>query len=730
MIQIRNLNKYYNKGKTNEFQAIYDTTVTLPNTGLICILGESGSGKTTFLNTVSGLDDFADGTIEIDGTVIKKYGEKKQEQIRNQKFGYIFQNYYLLMERTVEYNILLALSMYDISEQEKEERVDYVLRAVNMWQFKKRLVSQLSGGQQQRIAIARALVKAPSVIFADEPTGNLDEANTMNIMGILKKISQKCLVVVVTHEKNIADFFADRIIWIEDGELVRDEQQEGKKIYQYVEDPHFYLKEFEENKVSEGNVELSVYHREETPKITLKLVYDNGNIYLSTENNGNVEFLTEESEHKVIDSKRPKVEQKDVDQIQFELKPVESAKKPRLSFREIREITRANLKTMGKKKIFLMVVLFFVAVVATFSFREVMSQIYINTEDVVKTDTHLYKISAVRNSGNEAVSSILEERQKYFGQVLEELQGAGYEVYRIPDTELVYEYEGFIQMENYSFELRDFCFVPLDKLSEDSLMYGKMPESDTEVVLDRRVVENLRESASEVESVITDISQVIGNQISTKQGITLTITGICETGQPDIYAGENLFSMLSDGYVADMECYVYADDSDVEGELRKISSVFSEDVRAHLQLSIENEAYNQIESVKMERRSNLEARVLVIAAILIISILMIYFIMKSDANQRMQDLSVYRMLGVPKRNMIGMYVWQNFLLTTYSSLVGVLLTVAAIRGLLDVEYMVFPWYAVPLIIAGLYLINILMGILTIWKLIKLPPAQIAARYDV
>ena len=135
MIHIRNLNKYYYKGKTNEIHVINNTTITLEDTGLICILGESGSGKTTLMNTISGLDDFYDGEMEIDGVTIKRYGERKQERVRDEKFGYIFQNYYLLQERTVEYNLMLALSLYDISDEEKTERIDYVLRAVVMWKY-------------------------------------------------------------------------------------------------------------------------------------------------------------------------------------------------------------------------------------------------------------------------------------------------------------------------------------------------------------------------------------------------------------------------------------------------------------------------------------------------------------------------------------------------------------------------------------------------------------------
>ena len=280
MIHIRNLNKYYHKGKTNEIHVINNTTITLEDTGLICILGESGSGKTTLMNTISGLDDFSDGEMEIDGVTINKYGERKQERVRNEKFGYIFQNYYLLQERTVEYNLMLALSLYSISDEEKRKRIDYVLHAVDMWKYKKRLISQLSGGQQQRVAIARALAKAPKVIFADEPTGNLDEKNTMRIMSILKKISRTCLVVVVTHEKSIADFFADKILWITDGKIERQVDKNKEASYEYVEDTNIYLQEYEKEETADENVTLQIYANGEVPPTKLKVIYEYGSIYI------------------------------------------------------------------------------------------------------------------------------------------------------------------------------------------------------------------------------------------------------------------------------------------------------------------------------------------------------------------------------------------------------------------------------------------------------------------
>lgn len=159
MIKVNQLEKYFNKGKNNELHALKGVSVTFEDKGLVCILGESGSGKTTLLNAIGGLDTFQGGSMEIEGITLNKYDPKAVEKIRNDKYGYIFQNYYLLQDYTVAYNVKLALNTFDISEEEKDERVEYVLQKLDIAKYKKKLVSQLSGGQQQRVSIARALVK-------------------------------------------------------------------------------------------------------------------------------------------------------------------------------------------------------------------------------------------------------------------------------------------------------------------------------------------------------------------------------------------------------------------------------------------------------------------------------------------------------------------------------------------------------------------------------------------
>ena len=182
MIGIKGLDKYFNKGKRNENHVLKNISLEFADTGMVCILGESGSGKTTLLNAIGGLDTFGTGAVQVDEDTFDGRHLKRSEKIRNQKFGYIFQNYYLLPEHTVYYNVNLALNMSDLTEEQREERVDYVLDILGMKKYKKKLVSQLSGGQQQRVSIARALVKSPKVILADEPTGNLAEENTLNPM--------------------------------------------------------------------------------------------------------------------------------------------------------------------------------------------------------------------------------------------------------------------------------------------------------------------------------------------------------------------------------------------------------------------------------------------------------------------------------------------------------------------------------------------------------------------
>ena len=202
MISIKGLNKFFNKGKQNEIHVINDVTLDLPERGITAIFGKSGCGKTTLLNVIGGLDGFASGSLTIEGQSITK----NTDEIRNKYVGYVFQNYNLSSSESCFDNVAAALRLCGMRDEgEIERRVMAALRNVGMEKYAKRTPDTLSGGQQQRIAIARAIVKNPPVILADEPTGNLDEANTVMIMDLLREIAKDHLVLLVTHEQSLVD---------------------------------------------------------------------------------------------------------------------------------------------------------------------------------------------------------------------------------------------------------------------------------------------------------------------------------------------------------------------------------------------------------------------------------------------------------------------------------------------------------------------------------------------
>ena len=215
MIFANNLRKNY-----GTLEVINDTTLKLPKKGMVAFLGESGSGKTTLVNVLGGLDSYKSGSISYDDTKFLKYQMDKVDTYRRNHFGYIFQNYNILEDKTVSENLLLALHIIGIyDEKECEKRIKNALEAVGLYKFRKKLAGALSGGQMQRVSIARALVKHNDVIIADEPTGNLDSDSTRQITRILKKLSINSLIILVTHDISLANTYADYIYHIKDGKI-------------------------------------------------------------------------------------------------------------------------------------------------------------------------------------------------------------------------------------------------------------------------------------------------------------------------------------------------------------------------------------------------------------------------------------------------------------------------------------------------------------------------------
>ena len=285
MIKVSNLNKYFNKGRSNELHVINNVSLELPEKGFVTILGKSGSGKTTLLNVIGGLDDFYSGSITYEEEKFSKYKMSSVDKYRSKNIGYIFQNYLVMPDETVFENVDTSLKLAGIQDKhERKKRANEALKAVGMTKYRRKAANSLSGGQKQRIGIARAIAKLPKIIIADEPTGNLDSENSVEIMRILKDISSKYLVIMVTHNETLAHAFADRIIRYKDGSIQSDEVNipsgsltdnlKGKA-------NNIYLSDFKAKASSTNGVNTTVYSNEKNGiDLDIKIIEKDGQKYL------------------------------------------------------------------------------------------------------------------------------------------------------------------------------------------------------------------------------------------------------------------------------------------------------------------------------------------------------------------------------------------------------------------------------------------------------------------
>ena len=220
MLEVKDLVKIYKPKKGEPVRALDGVSLRFPQTGMVFILGKSGSGKSTLLNVCGGLDAPDGGEIVVKGRSSKHFSAADFDGYRNTLAGFVFQEYNILEEFTVEENVALALKLQ--GKADCRERVRDILAQVELEGFEKRRPATLSGGQKQRVAIARALVKDPAIIFADEPTGALDSDTGRQVLDLLHKLSRGKLVVVVSHDREFAEAYADRIIELKDGKVISD----------------------------------------------------------------------------------------------------------------------------------------------------------------------------------------------------------------------------------------------------------------------------------------------------------------------------------------------------------------------------------------------------------------------------------------------------------------------------------------------------------------------------
>ena len=234
MIVLNNVSKIYHMGD-EIVKALDGVSIRIRKGEFVSIVGPSGSGKSTLMNIIGCLDTADSGEYLLDRLSIKKYSERSLAMIRNRKIGFVFQNFNLIMTMTAEENVELPLIYQGVGASERKARVREALEKVDLYPRRRHTPNQMSGGQQQRVAIARAMASRPSIILADEPTGNLDQATGRQIMSIFKDLhAQGNTIVLITHDEHVA-MQADRRIEIMDGK-VREDREGRKDIHDHTVD--------------------------------------------------------------------------------------------------------------------------------------------------------------------------------------------------------------------------------------------------------------------------------------------------------------------------------------------------------------------------------------------------------------------------------------------------------------------------------------------------------------
>jgi putative ABC transport system permease protein len=819
MIKIKQLSKTFGM-KHNPTKVLKDVTVDFPEKGLVVILGHSGSGKTTLLNIMGGLERPTQGEITIDEKILKNNSDKDFDFLRNQEIGYVFQNYNLIPALTVYENVALSLRIKGYTdENEIEKRVFYTLKAVNMFYFRGRLVTQLSGGQQQRVAIARALVKNPKFILADEPTGNLDSKNTFEIMNIIKKIAEEKLVILVSHEKDLVSHYADRIIEIKDGIITND--YVNQKSAQYVVDDNtIYIKDLEEDiKIKEKSWDLNVYSDEKVKLHDYKvsLILRNGTLYLNTQGPiKNIKVINNDSNIMIDETKKKADILEEVQYSDFDLKELQDEHdtkyyKTFMTYKKAFADAFHKLFSMQKRTRLMFFIFILMGLVISIGVP------FINN---VLSDRAIY-LSDQPNYVR--VNSLASNTTNYrFLESLENVNDHEFFINVYPTSNIrfnVYSMRGFVENLIYA----DIGIH--DHIHQNELVYGRLPENQYELAIDYSLIrEDYTNSNSMLKSVgVWNYKQIIGREIVNiyMPNKPFVITGIVDTGAKRFYAAKEAMAFLasnngvpylpSEMFIGDENLvlngkmpspfdpivnehevivpahyiniypaletfdfsngryqfdynifatgiYEYTDDNNFDHLMlthhadvayrifqysinQRTTYIYSNNPQ-RVMLTLEDSYRNvQVDSPYMEAMKEgkvflmgLQSFVALGVLLIVLSVACIYFMLKSSMTANIYEISIYRALGVKKRDISKRFIAETLVTLTFSSTIcyavgTYVLAKIDLAVLLQANY----FLVTPLsIVSGLLIIYMigLVGVIPIYRLLRKSPAQILSYYDI
>lgn len=528
MITLTGVNKYYNRKKSNEIHVINNTSIELADKGLVTFLGHSGCGKTTLLNAIGGLDKVDSGEILIDGQRMTTRSDNRKDELRNACVGYIFQNYNLIEDETVFDNVALVLRMMGIRDKtEIEGRVMYILKRVGIDRYRNRPAKMLSGGERQRVGIARALVKNPKIIIADEPTGNLDSRNTIEIMNIIKAISREKLVILVTHEREIAEFYASRIVEIVDGRIVSDRENAHSDALDYRLENKIYLQDLPvQQELSGDGVRVKYYSdREELPEI--KVVVRGSNLYVQLPDGLNQGSDAVE----LVDGHYQKLSKDIYETYEFDYHDqVDQGFRPK--YTSIYSLP--SMLAGGYKKIF--------------SYSVIKKILLLGF--VLASMFSIYAVSNIAGITNITDEKFVQVNQNYLTiegakltpEVFEKYAKMNDIDYALPGSSRVafmFPLDDYYQTAGAMASLEG-SLADRNMVAEDALIAGKPAEKDRDMVIDRITAENLLADDQTQMIGLSEPADLIGRTAELPRLGSFTITGITDQGSPSIYVKQDL----------------------------------------------------------------------------------------------------------------------------------------------------------------------------------------------
>lgn len=802
MIKLENVNKYFYRHKKNEIHVINNTSLSLNDKGLVSLLGPSGCGKTTLLNAIGGLDKIDSGSIFVNGKKINSRFTSKIDKNRNLNIGYIFQDYNLIENMTVFDNVALSLKLIGVKDKnEIKRRVEYVLEKVNMYKHRNRFASMLSGGERQRVGIARAIVKNPSIIIADEPTGNLDSKNTIEVMNIIKTISKDRLVILVTHERELADFYSDRILEIEDGVIVNDRKNKHNNDLDYKMDSKIYLKDFKyKNKVVNSGKNLSInYYSDSKAKMEINLVVMNGNIYIESKNNNDIEVINDNS-IELVDDHYKKISKKEMENFDFDLEEFTGKRKYTSIFNPISLLINGFKKVRDysfvKKLLFIG---FFLS--GMFIFYSASSYFGIQRVDESNFLRFNRNYLIINNEKNK-VKDVLE---------LEKDEDIDYVIPGSSMISLNMKFDDYLQTSEDSI-LLEGSLSSINLVTKEDIIYGRLPENNKEIVIDSMIFDNVYNYSNASSAGILKPTDLLDREVyiyvnDSDEILTYRIVGMVSMNCPCIYTYNIEFNkiiyyvgksfeendlydyltiagkfrvtkgrlpsndyevIISDKYIEDYKINntieykvndtklkivgFYSSDSLYESYIVNANTIKYQTILENKGLMIYTKDKDHLiekykSTYKMrdaytyyrnkyisEKKESTNAVITTSIIFLVISLIEIYLMMRSSFLSRIKEVGIYRAIGVKKWDIYRMFESEIIFITTFSSLLGVLLMsyilyeISFIPSISD-KFLV----NVPIVLGSIifvYVFNLIIGLLPVYKTIRKTPAQILSRTDI